>query len=146
MTGPELRKLREHLGEALGREAVAGHPQAGEVRLPAHRWVKDRQHRDVADGFVVEEGGPGRERALPRDEVLRGHRQRLAVRVPRGRLLLDEDRAESGEVGVGAGADDEGHGPILRHAGPMVFDGPWIQLFIDVPREGWERSVDFWAA
>lgn len=28
----------------------------------------------------------------------------------------------------------------------MVSDGPWIQLFIDVPREGWERSVDFWTA
>ena len=75
----------------------------------------------------------------------------LNARLPKKRLiaqalLRDEDGAGGGEVGVGAGADDEGHGPILRHAGPMAFDGPWIQLFLDVPRDGCERSVDFWAA
>lgn len=27
----------------------------------------------------------------------------------------------------------------------MVDASPWIQVFLDVPREGWERSVEFWA-
>ena len=50
----------------------------------------------VADGLAVELRGPRGERAGPGDEVLCWHRQRIAVGVARGGLLLDEGAPEGG--------------------------------------------------